>query len=312
MKELGVLDEIEVTIVAEDTIGFDTPLMGRFGISMLLRLNARDIQKTILFDTNSAAKPVLNNLKLLGKNPQDISTIFLSHCHYDHTDGLAGILDALSRSVPVIAHPETFRPCFEINPDGMRMIGMGYHREELEQKGAEFVLVREPLKLMTGVMTTGEVQRVTSYEKLEDLYTLDGSRVVQDQELDDTALVLNTRRGLVIISGCAHAGIVNTILTAQRVAGIEKVLAVIGGLHFVDASEEKVENSILFLHENVDHVFAGHCTGFESCCKMNKVLQDRFHQITTGMTIRFSSDRAQPSISGMTTASRHNHRTLYE
>ena len=110
MKELGVLDEIEETILAGDTVGFDIPLMGRFDISMRLNIKASDIQETFLFDGNSAAKPVVNNLEVLGKSLQDISSIFLSHFHYDHTAGLAGILDALGRSVRVITRSETFRP----------------------------------------------------------------------------------------------------------------------------------------------------------------------------------------------------------
>ena len=311
MIECGVLDEIEITILAEDTIGFDTPLMGRFGLSMYLALKTRESEKKILFDTNSAANPVLNNLSVLGKSLGDVSAIFLSHCHYDHTDGLAGILDALDRPIPVIGHPETFRPCFEINPDGLRQIGMGYSRQELESKGAQFKLVREPFNLMTGVVTTGEVERVTEYETLEELYTIVDGKTLQDPERDDVSLILCTRLGLVIVTGCAHSGIVNTILTARCVTGIEKIFAVIGGLHFMDASSEKIEKSIRFLSENVAYVYAGHCTGFDGCSLLREELHDRFQKITTGMTIHISSESDIPLVSSMTTATRDRHRTLY-
>lgn len=287
IKELGFLKEAKISVLAEDTINFDTPFLGRFGLSILLELKAETCEKKILYDTNSAAGPILHNLKILEKPLDDVSAIFLSHCHYDHTDGLAGILDAIDRPVPVIAHPEVFRPCFEINPDGVRHIGIvGQNRNSLEQKGATFTLTKDPLNLMTGVSTSGEIERVTSFEVLEDLYTIIDGCPVQDHERDDSAVLLNLEEGLVIITGCCHAGIVNTMMHAKKVTGVEKVHAVIGGLHLIDASEEKVTKSVEALRE-VDWVFAGHCTGFDGLRRIASALGDRFAQIHTGSMIQF-------------------------
>jgi 7,8-dihydropterin-6-yl-methyl-4-(beta-D-ribofuranosyl)aminobenzene 5'-phosphate synthase len=173
IKELGCLQEACISILAENTVAFDTPYIGRFGLSMLLELKAESCQKHILFDTNSAAAPILHNLKIMEKSLERVDCIFLSHCHYDHSDGLPGILASLDRPIPVIAHPEIFRPCFEINPDGIRHIGIvGQGRQELEQQGAIFTLTSAPLNLMTGVTTSGEIERITSFEVLEDLYTI--------------------------------------------------------------------------------------------------------------------------------------------
>jgi len=83
----------------------------------LLELAAGQTEKHVLFDTNSASEPILHNLKIFGKSLNRVTTIFLSPCHYDHTDGLPGILDSVQRPIPVVAHPEIFRPCFEINSD---------------------------------------------------------------------------------------------------------------------------------------------------------------------------------------------------
>lgn len=311
LKELGNLENARVTILAEDTIGFDLPLEGRFGLSMLLAAQADGIDRKILFDTNAAAGPIIRNAKILGANLREVDALFLSHCHYDHSDGLPVMLDAIGHPLPVISHPTLFRPCFEINPDGLRNIGMAYTRPELEAKGAQFLLSESPLNLMTGVATTGEIARQTDFEVLEDLYTIVDGKVVQDHERDDMAVILNSDRGLVILTGCSHSGIVNIIMTARRASGVDQIYAVVGGLHFMDASQEKIDRSVQFLKDNVQWVFAGHCTGFDGCCALKAALGDRFKKITTGMTISFDFGSTGPEISFPAASVRDEFRTLY-
>ncbi|MBW1790253.1 MAG: MBL fold metallo-hydrolase [Deltaproteobacteria bacterium] len=277
---------------------------------MLLELKAETSKKRILYDTNSAAAPIFHNLEIMGKSLEGVDTIFLSHCHYDHSDGLPGILESLGQPITVIAHTEIFRPCFEINPDGIRHIGMvGNSREELEKKGAVFTLTNSPLNLMTGVTTSGEIDRRTSFEELEDLYTITAGQVVQDHERDDGAVILNFKEGLVIVTGCCHAGIVNTMNQAKKITGVDKIYAVIGGLHFQDASEEKVAKSIEALEE-VDWVFAGHCTGFEGMCRIANMKGDRFSAIHTGTVIHIPGQEKEPTVSTITTAERDRHRSF--
>jgi 7,8-dihydropterin-6-yl-methyl-4-(beta-D-ribofuranosyl)aminobenzene 5'-phosphate synthase len=304
IKELGKLDNAIISVLAEDSIAFDTPFLGRFGLSVLLELSAQGVEKTILYDTNSEAMPILRNLEIIGKRLEDVTAIFLSHCHYDHTDGLAGILEAMDRRVPVIAHPEIFRPCFELNPDGVRHIGIvGESRRTFEQKGAVFTFAKNPLNLMTGVTTTGEIERTTSFELLEDLYTVDRGEVVQDHERDDSAVVLNFEQGLVIVTGCCHTGIVNTMQHAKKITGVDKIHAVVGGLHFMDASEEKINKSVQALGE-VDWIFAGHCTGFHGLRKIASTYGDRFARIQTGAMIRFPIEDGAAPIQTIPTAAR--------
>ena len=166
----------------------------------------------------------------------------------------------------------------------------------LEEKGAIFTLTRDALNLMTGVTTSGEIERVTSFEPLEDLYTIVDGRVVQDQERDDAALILNFPEGLVILTGCCHSGIVNTMMHAKRMTGVDKIHAVIGGLHLYDASQEKVEKSIEALRE-VEWVFVGHCTGFDAMRRMADILGDRFSPIYSGMVLHLPVRGDSPSVS---------------
>ena len=308
IKDLGTLNQTVISIVAEDTIAFDTPFWGRFGLSMLLELVTDASTTEILYDTNSAAAPILHNLNILGKSLEGISAIFLSHCHYDHTDGLAGILDALGQPISVVAHPEIFRPCFEMNPDGIRQIGiLGHDRNELEQKGAVFTLTDQALKLMTGTTTSGEIERLTAFETLEDLYTTINGSVVRDHERDDMALILNFPEGLVIVTGCCHAGIVNTMEHAKKITGVNKVHAVIGGLHLIDASDEKVNKSIEALQE-VDWIFVGHCTGVDGIRRLAEGLGERVAVFHTGSVIYLPVTDAAQRIHTIPTAVRERHR----
>jgi len=311
IKELGYLKKANISILAEDTIGFDTPFIGRFGLSVLLELKTENFEKHILYDTNSASAPILQNLKIMGKSLDKVTTIFLSHCHYDHTDGLFGILGAINQPLPVIAHPEIFRPCFEINPDGVRYIGMAQSQSQLEQMGAIFTLTSDPLNIMTGAVTSGEIERVTSFEILEDLYTIVDGKVIQDHESDDAAVILNLKEGLVIVTGCAHAGIVNTMMHAKKITGVDKIHAVIGGLHFIDASEKKIEKSIEALHE-VDWIFAGHCTGFDGLRRIANEHGKRFARIHTGSMIQFPIKDDSNPISTIPTVDRDIHRSYQE
>ncbi len=308
IKEIDKLDKAKISFLAEDTIEFDTPFWGRFGLSLLMELQSKGVCKTILYDTNSASEPIIHNLQILGKSVDELSAIFLSHCHYDHTDGLTGILEAIGRPIPVIAHPELFRPCFEINQDGIRHIGIvNQTRESFERRGATFTFTKDALNLMSGVTTSGEIERATSFEVLEDLYTIMDGKVVQDHERDDTAVILNLEEGLVIITGCCHAGIVNTMMHARKITGVGKVHAVIGGLHLIDASEEKITKSVEVLRD-VDWVFAGHCTGFYGLQRIYSALGDRFTQIHTGSVIQLPIEDPENPVSTISTSNRDKFR----
>jgi 7,8-dihydropterin-6-yl-methyl-4-(beta-D-ribofuranosyl)aminobenzene 5'-phosphate synthase len=285
VKGFVCLDRATVTILLEDLAGYDSPLNAMFGLSMLVEVYKGEMETQILYDANQASEPLLQNIQTLGISLDRLNSIFLSHGHFDHTGGLAGMLEAIDRPIPVVGHPSIFRPCFEIQPQGLWPIGLiGYSRADLEQRKALFTLTRDPLNLASGVVTTGEIPRINDFELPGEMYTIQDGAVVQDDLKDDASLILNLPDGLVILAGCCHAGIVNTIAHAKAITGISKIHAVIGGLHLVDASEDRLQKTVEAL-EGVEYVFAGHCTGLKALAALMRAKGSNFSQLHTGKII---------------------------
>ena len=274
---------VKIYTLVDDYSGYESPFLGHHGISFLIEHRG----KRILFDTGQSEKPVLYNMSMLGLEPEDIDYIFLSHCHYDHTGGLLGMLKAIKKRVPIIAHPLIFRKHFVMKPY-LRHVGIPFSKEEIEKFG-ELYLVDEPFQIVEGIYLTGEIRKREDFEKATlDLYRVKDGKVVRDELLDDMSLVVNIREGLVIISGCSHAGIVGTIKRAIEITGVREVRAVIGGFHLVEASGDRIRQTIeAFRVLGVKEVYTGHCTGLRAEAEFLKAYGDRFHKLHSGMVIEF-------------------------
>jgi len=282
------VDSVKITSVVVDDAGYDTTFWAQFGLSMLVEVVKDGVMRRILLDTGLSHEPLLHNMEILGVDPKSIDFIFMTHCHYDHTGGLGGLLKKTRDGVILIAHPTIFRLCYTLKPT-IRYIGIthGMDRNKIEANKGHVMLVSDPFQLIEGVFSTGEVERTTSYEPVENVYELKDGEMVQDHELDDMSLIVNVKdRGLVILTGCSHAGIVNIMKHSRKITGVDKIVAVIGGFHLRVAEEKQLINTVEEL-ASAEIVCAGHCTGFKAMKAISDKLDDRFSLLQCGTVLKF-------------------------
>jgi len=293
----GVLDNLRITVLADDCVLYESPYLGQHGASFLLEGVSGRNTKRILVDVGQNFEALLHNMRTMGIPPSGIDAIVLTHCHYDHTQGVARLLREIGRKdVPVIAHPSIFRLHFVTEPYP-RHVGImpGDSKAEIEKAGGKLSLTEDPVVIMPGIMTTGEVRRLTDFEKVTvAVKTIENGMVVDDLMLDDISVVANVKdKGLIIITGCSHAGIVNIANQATEVAGCNKLESIIGGLHLIEASDTVINRTVEDLFKlNVAWISAGHCTGFKAQAVLYRVFAERFLPLRTGMQFELGGNQA--------------------
>jgi len=264
---------LRIATLSENTAGING-FMGEWGLSILVESD----EANVLFDTGQSLSTV-HNAKLLGVDLSRVDKIVLSHGHFDHTGGLRSVLSEMGKEIEVIAHPDIWQAKYATSESGdSRYIGIPFSRGELEELGARFNLTSEPVAISDSIMTSGEVPMVTDYEEIEpSLVVKEGGGFKPDTFRDDQALIIKTPPGLVVVSGCAHRGIVNTLYHAQKISGVKKIDTVIGGCHLVNASEERIWLTIAALKElGVGRLGACHCTGMAASAIMAQEFGERF------------------------------------
>jgi len=233
-------------------------LLGEHGLAMWVEIGAH----RVLFDTGQGLVP-LHNAKQLGIRLEKAEAVVLSHGHYDHTGGLSVALDR-ARNAKVYAHPEVFRPRFVRDSDGTtRKVGMREADRDAAQKRApDIIETTRPTEVLEGLCVTGLIPRTTEYERTSGPFFLDNACREPDALNDDQALFFESEKGTVVLLGCAHAGVVNTLEYVRRLTNGNPIHAVIGGMHLASASEDRVRQTCVALRElGVRRVGPCHCTG---------------------------------------------------
>jgi 7,8-dihydropterin-6-yl-methyl-4-(beta-D-ribofuranosyl)aminobenzene 5'-phosphate synthase len=264
--------QIRITTLSENTANYG--YLAEWGLSILVEVD----NLKILMDTGLSFS-VVHNAQLMGIDLSTVDRIVLSHGHADHTGGLREVLK-IKGKVEVIAHPDVWASKYtrRAGQKEEQYIGMPFSREELESRGARFNLTREPVYISENIMTTGEIPMVSGYEEVENnLFIKKGDALYQDQLADDLALLIDTDFGLVVILGCAHRGIVNTLRHAQSLTGKELVYAAIGGTHLFRASGERIERTMADLKEmGIQKLGVSHCTGFRASAQLVREFEGIF------------------------------------
>ena len=276
---------IRITTLSENTAG-QADVLAEWGLSVLVESEGQ----SILLDTGKSIS-ISHNADSLGIDLGKIGKIVLSHGHFDHTGGLLETLTKMKREVEIIAHPDIWATKYnrrENKPD--KYIGLPFQANLLESLGARFTLSTKPVQVTSNIMTTGEIPMVTDFENIEStLFVKTEAGWEPDPLLDDQALIIESPAGLVIILGCAHRGMINTLYHVQKISGKKKIHMVLGGCHLKDATEEQIWQTISALNElGVQKLGVSHCTGMRATLLLAQTYGDHFVFNNTGNVIELN------------------------
>jgi len=252
-------NSLRLTIVCENTVGRPIPALGEHGFACLVETAAG----TWLFDTGRG-QSLLPNLAALGVDPHRIDGVILSHGHNDHTGGLLALLQQVGPR-PVYAHPEIFAERYWQGLHERRDIRLPHTRAELESAGAQFRFSETLTSLAPGLFFSGSIPRRCEAETGDPHLVrpaADAEGFVADAFNDDAAIAIETPRGLVVLLGCAHAGMINTLEHFRRELAAQPIHAVIGGSHLGPAGDAQFSETLGYLGRlPIDRIGLSHCTG---------------------------------------------------
>src|SRR5215212_472193 len=271
--------------------------------------NSSSSNNTFLFDTGVSKNGVVHNANIFGIDFKQINGIILSHGHFDHFTGLVNILKRISArqlstaNRDVFTHPDAFLRRWEIYPDGKRAKMPFLDETQLKKAGATIHkntgITLLPNQYSPSLLITGQIPRETSFEKgfpfqyAENTHKDDKKNLTPDPLVkDDQAIVINVRnKVLIILTGCGHAGVINSMNYAKKITGVDKIYAVIGGFHLpADGGiyEEAIDPTLKELQKaNPEYIVPCHCTGWKATNKIIDLMPEKFIQSGVGTIFTF-------------------------
>jgi 7,8-dihydropterin-6-yl-methyl-4-(beta-D-ribofuranosyl)aminobenzene 5'-phosphate synthase len=313
---LQPVDAVEVTVLVDNAVDILMPgnevatrapidfgtfepdrpkLLAEHGLSLLLTVERGGERSSLLYDAGLGVGTAVHNMDVLQLRLADLRAVVLSHGHTDHHGGLEGMLRrAGARGMPLVIHPDAWRDRRVVFPSGAEIHLPPPSRQDLDREGVEVGEERGPSLLIDGtVLVTGEIERVTAFER-----GLPGNQALTDAGWepdpwirDDQAVVAHVRgRGLVVLSGCSHAGAINVLRQAQRLTGEDRVHAFVGGMHLSGPVFEPLIPPTLdeLVAIGPDWVVPGHCTGWRAQHELARRLPAAYVQTSVGTRLRFA------------------------
>jgi 7,8-dihydropterin-6-yl-methyl-4-(beta-D-ribofuranosyl)aminobenzene 5'-phosphate synthase len=257
-------------------------LMAEHGLSLLITVYRNGASHTVLLDTGYNSATMLHNMDYLNVDPSNIEAVVLSHGHMDHSGGLNPLFERLNRSIALVAHPDIFRQRFLVRPQvGKLSFPVTADKGNLRELNAEFVDASGPVFLAENmILVSGEVPRTTDFEKgMPGASFEEHGEMVPDTIRDDQSIMIKLAgRGLVVISGCAHAGIVNSLLYAKELTGESRVAGVIGGFHLSGPDmAPAVDSTVKELKQlSPELIMPMHCTGWNAIQRLQTEFPQAF------------------------------------
>ncbi|MGB8383997.1 MAG: MBL fold metallo-hydrolase [Dermatophilaceae bacterium] len=263
-------------------------LRAEHGFSAMVEVRAGGRQRRLLFDAGITPDGLIGNLDRLAISPDSFEAIVLSHGHFDHVMGLDGLAQRLgTRGMPLLLHPDFWTRRRLVTPNGAFELPLP-SRRGIEEAGFAVVEDRQPSLLLDGVLlVTGEVERTTDFEKGMPVHQAwrDGDWQPDPLIHDDQAVVLHVRdKGLVVLTGCGHSGIVNIVRHAKALTGVERVYAVLGGFHLTGGLFEPIipQTVAALAEEQPDVLVPAHCTGWKAMVALSAGLPEAFRPNSVG------------------------------
>jgi 7,8-dihydropterin-6-yl-methyl-4-(beta-D-ribofuranosyl)aminobenzene 5'-phosphate synthase len=276
---------MRVICVVDDAVQRSSPFWGEHGLAFLIETE----DKRLLFDTGQSGTVLVHNLELLNLDPATIDAVAISHAHYDHTGGLPTLLGHLRPGTPLYANPDLFRERFSRRQGQHKSVGLSLGREEIAAR-----LVLElgwiPQEIISGVWTTGEISERLELEGSSDYHLMrEGDALVADAYRDDMALVLQVGGQLVVLCGCCHAGLLNTLAHVKH-AFPHPIAVVAGGLHLTSASDDDLRRigEVLSAMPALQRVYPNHCSGEAAFVALTQILGSSVvHSCPAGTVLEF-------------------------
>ncbi|CAG8998758.1 MAG: hypothetical protein CENE_00718 [Candidatus Celerinatantimonas neptuna] len=293
-QEVQRFDFSAQQLIAED--GFSA-IVAEHGFSAKLEMKCGTNQGAVLYDTGISPDGTRHNMEALGIDINQMQAIVLSHSHMDHTGGLPALLDKMSTPpIPLVVHPDALLERKLVRPDGYEEETTAPRLTEQQLSKVHLQKHTEPTLLADNMLlVSGEIERTTAFETGFPLnYTKYGGQWQHDPLIkDDQCVIVRLRgKGLVVVSGCCHAGVVNTVHYAQKLTGCDQVYAVLGGFHLTGNIFDKIiPDTLDALREiNPKYLIPGHCTGWSAINQIIQTMPEKYIPSCVGTTFCFKGE----------------------
>jgi 7,8-dihydropterin-6-yl-methyl-4-(beta-D-ribofuranosyl)aminobenzene 5'-phosphate synthase len=301
-------DQVEITILVDNSVDIflpsmdvvDYPVPGNAsqlwaeqGLSLWIEVSEKEDKLRIMYDFGRSRQVLHHNVKIVGLDLKELDFLVLSHGHVDHYGCLPDLLEKTMRKCKLMVHPEALvKERYIRLKDGSYVGPWKMSKRLLSEFASRICSNREPTPLGYGVYLSGEIERKTPFETgMPNAFAKIEGQLVHDEIEDDQSLFIELgERGVIVLTGCCHAGLINTMYSAQRLLPGRTIYALIGGFHLNQAGEGQMKETIAYLlQSDLRYISGFHCTGYHA----QKILMERFQSSwipsTVGAKIRFSS-----------------------